>query len=266
MNNIKMVVIDLDGTLLDSNKGISDETIGYLKKLKNSGYKVVIATGRILDSAIYITKGAEFADYIISNTGSIIYDNNLKKIIYKNVIDKSILSQICSFYDDNVNYIEMCDTHYYNRYTTKVNNTHIFCKIIDNLEDFIKNHDVTAVEIKMNDELDNLYNYIIKNFSSLDTYIMQDSYLPHKWIQITNKDINKYNSIKIISEIENIDNNDILAFGDSVNDLEMIKNVGISVAMENAVDVIKKEATYITKSHDEDGVIYFLYNYLNKID
>ena len=264
MNNIRMIVIDLDGTLLDSNKSISSKNIDYLKSLRKDGYIIVIATGRILDSAIYITKGAEFADYIISNTGSIIYDNKLKKIIYKSSIDKDILSKICALYDDNVDYIEMCDAHYYNRYTTKDNSIHIFCQRINNLDDFIKNHDITAVEIKMNDKIEILYDYIVNNFNSLDVYIMQDSYLPDRWIQIINKDTNKYNSIKIISEIEKVNNNEIIAFGDSVNDLDMINNSGISVAMENAVVEVKNAATYITKSHDDNGVVYFLENYLNR--
>lgn len=81
---------------------------------------------------------------------------------------------------------------------------------------------------------------------------------------ITTRGVDKYNAIKRIAEIENIDNNDIISFGDSANDLEMLKKSGVGVAMENALDIVKDVADYVTKSHNEDGVIYFLEEYLKR--
>ena len=74
MDAPKMIVTDLDGTLLDTNKKCSSRTKEYLQKLKNEGKIIVIATGRVLKSAIEVTDGAVFADYIISNSGGMIYD------------------------------------------------------------------------------------------------------------------------------------------------------------------------------------------------
>ena len=54
-----------------------------------------------------------------------------------------------------------------------------------------------------------------------------------------------------------------IAFGDGRNDIDMIKNVGIGVAMGNALDIVKDVSKYITISHNEDGVIYFLKKYIN---
>ena len=113
----KMIVTDLDGTLLDINKKCSSRTKEYLQKLKSGGKIVVIATGRVLNSAIKITEGATFANYIISNTGSIIYDVENKKEIFRANISNKDINKICSLYNEKFEYIDICDSMYYNRYT-----------------------------------------------------------------------------------------------------------------------------------------------------
>ena len=91
---------------------------------------------------------------------------------------------------------------------------------------------------------------------------MQDSFSSNRWIQISSKNISKYSSIQKIAELEGIANKDIIVFGDGLNDLEMIEKSGIGVAMANALDSVKKVADYVTKSHNEDGILYFLKEYL----
>jgi len=88
MKNKKMIVVDLDGTLLNINSGCSRKAKKYLKRLKDLGYIIVIATGRILSDAINITDGAEFVNYIISDSGGLIYDMDNSKIIRKSDILK----------------------------------------------------------------------------------------------------------------------------------------------------------------------------------
>ena len=66
----KMIVVDLDGTLLNINSGLSINTKRYLKRLKDMGYIIVIATGRVLGDAVKITDGAMFANYIICNSNN----------------------------------------------------------------------------------------------------------------------------------------------------------------------------------------------------
>ena len=97
-----MIVVDLDGTLLNINSGCSRNTKRYLKRLKDMGYIVVIATGRVLGDAVKITDGADFANYIISNSGGLIYDMGLKKIIMKKGLSKDIARYIYSLDNDDM--------------------------------------------------------------------------------------------------------------------------------------------------------------------
>ena len=93
---------------------------------------------------------------------------------------------------------------------------------------------------------------------------MQDSFENSKTIEILPKGVSKYNSINELANNLNITNNEIMAFGDGLNDVEMIEKCGIGVAMDNALDEVKEKANYVTrKNNNQLGVINFLEEYLN---
>lgn len=100
----------------------------------------------------------------------------------------------------------------------------------------------------------------------LELLVMQDSFGTEKCLEIFDGGVSKYNAIKLIMEKENIKNEDVIAFGDGLNDVDMIKLSGIGVAMGNALDEVKEASDYITISHNDDGVIYFLRGYLREND
>ena len=265
MKNRKMIVVDLDGTALNSNHQVSITTKEYLKRLKEDGYIIVIATGRILRSGINITDGAEFADYIISSGGGSIYDNLNKKIIYQNEISKEEAETVLSIYDDDMEYIDICNYNYYYKYTVKDYKVDKTCKVSKAREGFLDNIDnITHISIISNDGIEELYELLQEKVPSLDYVKMQDSFSSRIWIDIFGKGASKYNAIKIVADIENIKNEDIITFGDGRNDIDMIKRSGTGVAMKNALEEVKEVADYITESNDEDGIVYFLDKYLKE--
>jgi len=161
MKNKKMIVVDLDGTLLNINSGCSRKTKKYLKKLKDLGYIIVIATGRILRDAINITDGAEFVNYIVSDSGGLIYDMDNSKIIRKSDILKKDVRMIFSYYNDEIDYINVCDIFNYYRYTVNDKIDLFFDKEIKDVDRFIDNNDDMLhmiVKFKSNDLVDKYYN------------------------------------------------------------------------------------------------------------
>lgn len=268
MKNKKMIVVDLDGTLLNINSGCSKNTKDYLKKLKDKGYIIVIATGRVLRDAVSVTDGAIFANYIISNGGGLIYDMDNNKIINKSEISKSELRRIFEIYNEDIDYITMCDLYYYNRYGDNNSKMDLFYdKKIYDIDKFINNSDgIFHIIVRFkNCDLVNKYYKLLDN-EKIDVLVMQDSFADKKWIEIFGEGVTKYDAIKVIMDIENINNQDIIAFGDGRNDIDMIKNTGIGVAMGNALDDVKNVSDYVTISHNDDGVIYFLKGYLEGND
>lgn len=91
--------------------------------------------------------------------------------------------------------------------------------------------------------------------------------LQKKWIRIGNDGTNKYSAIEKIANTKGIDNDDIICFGDGLNDLDMLANCGLSVAMGNALDEVKVVCDDRTDSNDDDGVIRYLERYFeyNKV-
>lgn len=265
MKNKKMIVVDLDGTLLNINQECTKRTKKYLKKLKDLGYIIVIATGRVLRSAVTITDGAEFANYVIASAGAVIYDMDNSRMIMKKKIEKEIVKDICDCYNEEFKYINLCDLFYHHKFVINQNCRHSFEKGINNMDGFLDNCDDIVnitVKFKSNDLIDKYYNMF--NKEDLELLVMQDSFGTEKCLEIFGKGVSKYNAIKVIMDKEGISNQDVIAFGDGLNDVDMIKLSGIGVAMGNALDEVKNVSNYITISHNNDGVIYFLKGYLSK--
>jgi len=265
MNNRKMIVVDLDGTLLNINGGCSRKSKKFLSKLKDMGYVIVIATGRVLHDAINVTDGASFANYVISDGGAIIYDMDKKKIVDIKKIDMDEVRRVFDIYSGDIDYITMCDMYYYNRYGDNNTRMDLFYdrKILD-IDKFILDSDGIFHIIVRFEDMSMIDRYCkILDSDRIDVLEMQDSFATNRWIEIFSEGVSKYNAIKVISEIEGIDNSDIICFGDGRNDIDMIKNCGVGVAMGNALDVVKDVSDYITISHNDDGIVYFLKGYLS---
>lgn len=261
---MKMFVFDLDGTLLDSNRCMPSENMSYLNKLKNEGYKVVIATGRTLLSA-YSRLNGDIVNYIISDTGAKIYDVDKKKFIYNNFISKKMLNNLLELYNNTILDFYVCSGGKYYKYSPLLNEDE---NIYNDKQKFLSDIDEVdhmGIDFKNNEDVSKMYNYIVNNYEDLECFIMQDSFDNIRWLEILPKGASKYNAISMLANTLNIPNEEIMAFGDSLNDVDMLSNCGCGVAMANALDTVKKAANYITlKNNEELGVIQFLREYLDE--
>ena len=262
-----MLVFDLDGTLLDNDRNMPSENIDYLNNLKNKGYMIVIATGRTISSAYNRLNNTNCVNYIISDTGAKIYNLDRKEIIYNKLISNDIASSILDLYNDNFRYIDICSNGKYYKYSLFLEeNSEVVKSYKDkkNLLGNINEIDHIGMSFKNDDYVIEMYNYINANYKDFDCIIMQDSFAGGKWLEILPKGSSKYNAINYLAKYLNISNNEIMAFGDGLNDVEMIEKCGKGVAMANALNEVKEKANYITRKNNEElGVIDFLKEYLN---
>lgn len=261
----KMIILDLDGTILNSDRRVSTTTKKYLNILKEKGYIITIATGRIYASALKATEGAEFANYVISDTGSCIYDRSNENVIYSKYIESTIASDILDYYNEECNYIDICDKKFIYKYSDIVEEHPVIITTKD--KDYIMNNckqiSHITISMKSNEAVMKLYDILKQKFSDLDIIIMQDSFSDRKWIEMMAKGVSKYKSIKILSEYLGINNDEIIAFGDGLNDIEMLEKCGYGVALKNALPEVKEKANSITEyDHNNDGVIKYLKEYL----
>lgn len=121
-----------------------------------------------------------------------------------------------------------------------------------------------SIVFKENTYTLNTYDRLLKKFPELEISLMQDSFGSKKWIDILPKGCNKYSAIQKLAENLKISNEEILAFGDGLNDIEMIQKCGKGIAMKNALEEVKKVSNAVTEiSNDENGVVCYLQKHFN---
>ena len=116
------------------------------------------------------------------------------------------------------------------------------------------------VFLKNNKEIEEGKKFIKEKFNTINAFEMLDTdkNRGNKWISINPKEVDKFKTLKSLCSKLNIKVEEAIFFGDSTNDLPAISNVGLGVAMGNALEIVKKEAKEITLSNDEDGIAVFL--------
>ena len=241
MNKIEAIILDLDGTLLNDNKNISEDTINFLKSISKD-IKIILASARqfvtikpYLEQLDLINKD----NYTICFNGSLVVDNLENEIVnYK--IDSNIIKNIDSFIlENNIDW-----TYYLYGYR--------FLRTdINNIEDIIKNDIYKIVGISSIENINNIRNnldkYIIDNLEVTSSELNR--------IEFVKKGITKVKAIEMLLNKLNIDKSNVIAIGDGDNDIDMIKYVGYGVAMLNSPDKVKNSAKIITKyTNNEDGV------------
>ena len=267
----KMVIIDLDGTLLNDKKEVSEEDANTINRaFKEKGTLCVIATGRTYMCAEHIAKlvGEGLSQYIIASTGSEIRDNIKKEFINKQCIS-------------NENTIKIIE--YAQKYNLRCN-IDISTKVISNSR--LVNQEILdkigqAYEIR-NDLLEYCINNKIESISfsligdeetlsklrkeliaieelevtelckSLD--IKGNEREVVTYIDVGSKGATKKNAIKLLSNHLNIKKDEIIVIGDGGNDIPMFEVAGLKVAMSNSLDIVKEKADYITGNNNESGV------------
>ncbi len=261
----KMIVVDLDGTILNNEKKLSKDTKKYLKMLKKKGYIIVIATGRIYRSALKITHGAKFANYIITDTGTCIYSVSHKKAIMKQTIPQTTIQKFFAYYDEKCRYIDICSKNKIYKYSKEKENNSIVKTMMEKKYILKKcpNASHISIAMKTNEDVIALYNKMLKEIPELDILVMQDSFSQRKWLETMPKGVSKYSSIKILADSLKIANEEIIAFGDGLNDIEMLEKCGYGVALLNSLEEVKRRADDITKfDYNHDGVIKYLKEHL----
>lgn len=261
----KLICLDMDGTLLDTNKKISDRTKNAIKKAHEKGVKIAISTGRVFISAKYYANMLGISAPIIASNGAYIKEKDKEEIIYKSPIDESLCKDIINIaknYEFHF-YLNTCDTiisakPYPKGYTyLEMSNElpddmKVHLEVNTNLEEEATNRNGQIVKaICISDDREMLEN-ARKEVESLGNLEIVSSLGDN--FEIMNKEVSKGKGVKVLADFYGISQDEVICMGDGENDLSMIKYAGLGVVMGNAPDSIKKYADYIADTNDNDGV------------
>jgi len=256
----KLIVCDFDKTLINDDGEIPASTIVLIDELRRKGIKFVIATGRPIESVNYYNKDFPFIDYLITSNGAYIYDNNKDKTIFKkNIGIRNIKRILKNYYDKAIIYLVNNKT--WNLISEKSAYTDdIDTIVVDDIEEFLNENKNNIYKIELyfksrkeaEKSLDEIRNLELDINASL--IINDKKYI----VDITNYSVSKAKGLELLVNKLNISMEDVISFGDGLNDIELLKKSGCGVAMKNACKELKKVADATTLDNNSKGVEIYL--------
>ncbi|UCZ55295.1 Cof-type HAD-IIB family hydrolase [Bacillus shivajii] len=231
---MKLIAIDMDGTLLNNEHEISDVNRQAIKKAQEKGIYVVISTGRTRMTCGELVNSLSLSSYLITVNGSEIWDK-----------DGSLLER------------QLLDTKYIKRMweLKQKYNTTCWAATVDSVwreefpEDF-SSHEWMKFGFDIKDDV--VRETILDELSQNKALEISNSH--PKNLEINAAGVNKARALEKVCERIGITLDHVLAMGDSLNDLAMIKEAGVGVAMGNAQEFVKESADWVTTTNEEDGV------------
>ncbi|MDO4814715.1 MAG: Cof-type HAD-IIB family hydrolase [Gemella sp.] len=267
----KVVVTDIDDTLLDSNGQLSPKTKEVIAKCKENDIKVILASGRPDFGMMHLVKELgldEYDNYLLSYNGAKLSNLATGEVVYDKMLEvdriKYLISKSQEYGLDILTYQgDVVLTNKENPYAEwEANALRVDLKVEENLVDLIKEK---AAKVIMLDDPETAKEAKEKVNSDIGHEYEVAMSKPF-FIEVNDKGISKGAALDFLCKKLGIDKSEMIALGDGLNDLSMIEFAGLGVAMGNAGDLVKSKADFISKTNDEDGFAYAIEEFvLNKL-
>ncbi|MDE7283671.1 MAG: Cof-type HAD-IIB family hydrolase [Lachnospiraceae bacterium] len=263
---MKILFTDLDGTLLNNQSMVSENTKAFLDDFIHAGNKLVLSSGRPLNSILEVKELASLAYpgiLIIAYNGALIFDCDSQSAILEKRLPLSYVSylqeqaksqnlHIQTYTDSEV--VNIADDEEIRFYRRRI---HLPLVLADNYASFLKKEPfkMLAIHLKDHGRLTDFCDSISEWAADKVQYIFSNDY----YLEIFNKDAGKGNAIRYVCDYFNISRSNTYAAGDAQNDISMLEAAGCGIAMLNAADIVKKSADAITvKDNDNDGLAEYM--------
>lgn len=258
--SIKLIALDLDGTLNNDQKQITPKTHAALMEAQRRGIRLALASARPSPGLFRERDCLQmqgFEGILMSYNGGRITDAATGRVLFETAMDlqqaKFVLRQlerlpVTPILDDGVQFFVTDPDGYKVAYECRNNN--MACRCVENLADFLP---VPPVKILMSvqpEQLEQVQEQIA-DFLPKELSVVQTAAF---YLEVIPSQINKGQGIRSICEVLGIEPKQVIAFGDAENDIPMLQAAGIGVAMGNAADAVKAAADYVTDSNNEDGI------------
>lgn len=275
MRIIKLVAIDLDGTLLDSTGKLSENNKAAIEDAISRGIQVVIASGRPLESLpeeVLAVKGIEYA---ITSNGAAVYYLPARKRLQEFLLARESVEQIMKIVNETdvvleafVDGIAYADTRYvedpvkYGASERAVSYVRRTRKPVEDMEGFVREYierldsiDIIVKDQESKKEIESL-------LLNVDNIYITSSV--KQMIEISHKDAGKHSGMKLLGELLGIDPKEMVAIGNDRNDIDMMQFAGCGIAVANASEECLQAADMVVRTCDEDGAAEAVYRVIKK--
>lgn len=270
MKDIKLVALDLDGTLFDNSSRISKRNLTAIRSITDKGIHVVISTGRPFEGIPFDQIKGTGINYAITANGSGIYEISTGKCLYENAMDEELVTPILNFlltrdihmdaFIGGKGYtpVQCVETAQKLTVPSSIKNYIITTRTrLDNILQFIHENQLKVQKMTLNFypaadgtliDRETVRKFLVSN-PSITTVCGG-----YNNLEFTRADANKGVGLRKLAEILGVNPDATMAIGDTENDLAIIDAAGIGVAMGNATDAVKARADYVTTTNTKDGV------------
>lgn len=267
----KMLALDIDGTLTNSRKEITERTLEAIKKIMQEGHVVVIASGRPtpgIMGACGTLELEKYGGYGMSYNGARITDMKTGEIVYQRTLDRNVIPEIYEYalsrnigmmtYEQG-SAVTGTRIDKYMELEARINR--IGLKKVDDFLGYI-DFDVNKCLLTAEaDEAAAIEKELAEKYSGRLSIYRSEPF----FVEIMPNGVDKASSLSVLLDMTGIKRENMICCGDGFNDLSMIKYAGIGVAMANAADVVKEAADVTTLSNDEDGLVPVIERYIMNI-
>ncbi|WP_374703050.1 Cof-type HAD-IIB family hydrolase [Neobacillus cucumis] len=231
---IKLVALDMDGTLLNNKGQVSEENRKAIKAAQDKGIIVVLSTGRSLLTAREHADDLELTSYLVTVNGSEIFDEK-RELVERNLVNSDHIEWMWDL-------SKLHKTKFWAINTERTWHNEMPEEL----------HKLDWLKFGFTIEDDATRELVLKELTAKGEFELTNSTL--KNIEVNASGIHKARGLSVVCSKLGIEMKNVMAVGDSRNDLMMIKEAGLGVAMGNAQDVVKEAADWVTDTNEEDGV------------
>ncbi|HPR81935.1 MAG TPA: sugar-phosphatase [Enterococcus sp.] len=267
--SIKLIAIDIDGTLLNSHHQLTNEVHTALKQAEAQGVKIVLCTGRPLTGVESLLEELDLFsgnDYVITYNGSLVQSTHDKEIVSKfglshdDYLEIELLARKLGVHlhteTEDTMYTSNRDISPYTIHEAFLVNMPLKYRTPEEMTE-----ELSIIKMMMIDEpalLDEIIPLIPESFMEKYTVVKSTPF----FLEILNKEVHKGAALERLATHLGLDRSEVMALGDNENDVTMIEYAGLGIAMANATENIKNVADAITTSNDEHGVAEAIFSYV----
>ncbi len=262
---IKLIASDIDGTIVGMDNTVCSDNLKAMQDISNSNINFVVSTGKTYP--IIKQECSEFkAGYGIFGNGNQIINLKTGEEIYRKDLSPEDISiciklarkhnlHIHLYTENEIITEELLYMDLRNYKIKQQTNNGLIINVVSNIETYLKENKKHILKLVISSQKDisylakeietlsNVKTYHIPKYGRYKDILINKEY---EYLDIVPKDTNKNEALKILQKYLEVRDDEVLAIGDNVNDIDMIKNSGLGVAVENAYDEIKKVAKYTT--------------------
>ena len=271
MNDIRLVGLDLDGTLLGGGRSLTQKTKEVMERVAAKGINLVIISGRRFEVVPQDVRELTFMRYFALCNGAVIYDKFEDRILYQSDIP---FDEAMKLYDSLVDYTEVYVDCYHD------DGSWVDVKDYARIDEFVSDQSHRDLLHNTRTSVNDLRQSLIERGKSVQKFqsIYKSTEIRDKEqkriaalypdlvfagsmtynIEITTREATKGICLLKLTELLGLRREQTIAFGDGSNDISMLRCAGTGYAMENAPDYVKAEADKIAPSNTEDGVAQVL--------